>query len=144
MKRVIFILLLSIANNLSAQMSCKDSVFNLAYTENMCLFNVWGEWKLDSCSTFSNQTPQPCSRKETWKFSSSSILSHTIVTGTTSANNTAKYKFIKGYLQLDEYKYSGATVASTLSYKVISIAPSRIILMDMMGNNPILFLYKVK
>lgn len=130
-------------------MACKDSIFNITHTQNMCLFNMWGEWKVDSSSAFPDLILKPDTRSEVWNFKSTLTYSRTFISSSEKKGEKANYNFPKGYMELTDYTAEGYKLVSKVVYKVVDITTTRVVLMLIPGNSnpddkgPIVILKKV-
>ena len=126
----LFIFLCCWLNQAHTQMACKDTVFNISFTQNVCLFNIWGDWEIDSIYSPSENITKPSSRKEVWTFTSELTYSYSFQFQQGQREGTAKYKFIKGFLQLNDYTVKGGRVVSPLPYRVLEISPNRMVVSE--------------
>jgi len=111
--------------DLSAQMACKDTVFNVDYSQNMCLFNIWGDWSVDSVLD-GNRKLMNDEYTGSWSFDASlGYRTHT-KSKNVDVVETCKYKFTKGYMELENCESKGIKVLSKLAYKILYLSPKRL------------------
>lgn len=122
----ITLVLFFLGNNAHGQMACKDTLFNIDKTQHMCLYNIWGDWVQDSIVDQHNKVMQlPCST--VWSFNSTGEFKDQWECRKDRINRCV-YKFMKGYLELNNCDDGTIKVSSPYTYKVLFISPQQLVI----------------
>jgi|SRR5687768_1288317 len=121
------LLMLLCINQLQAQTGCKDTVFNVSKTNHVCLTQIYGEWKADSVM-YSDGVMVPAIYSTVWKFFPGKSFSESWTNKNGSYTGTAKYIFVKGYLEFSSIVTAGSVLLSKHAVKVTMISPTRMVI----------------
>jgi hypothetical protein len=115
-----------IGNRLQAQTSCRDTVFNVTYTEHICLPEILGEWSLDSIADKTGSLV-PFTGTSIWTFYENAVTMD-IANGVRKIKGSGNCVFKKGYMEINNYQEEGMKELTPRRYKVISITRSRLVI----------------